>query len=105
MQLHVRPVAAARLRHQAEPDADGNGLRAAGPEPRPATAGLGQDRAAAVSALYAEHALGLIRLAHIMLGDRATAEDVVQDAFCGLYRRWPIWPTPRRHSATSGRRC
>jgi DNA-directed RNA polymerase specialized sigma24 family protein len=23
-----------------------------------------------------------------MLGDRAAAEDVVQDAFCGLYRRW-----------------
>jgi DNA-directed RNA polymerase specialized sigma24 family protein len=24
-----------------------------------------------------------------MLGDRAAAEDVVQDAFAGLYRRWP----------------
>jgi RNA polymerase sigma factor (sigma-70 family) len=23
-----------------------------------------------------------------MLGDRAAAEDVVQDAFCGLYRNW-----------------
>ena len=23
-----------------------------------------------------------------MLGDRAAAEDVVQEAFCGLYRRW-----------------
>jgi RNA polymerase sigma-70 factor (sigma-E family) len=43
----------------------------------------------AVTALYAEHALGLTRLAHVMLGDRATAEDVVQDAFAGLYRRWP----------------
>lgn len=30
----------------------------------------------------------LVRLAHIMLGDRASAEDVVQEAFCGLYRRW-----------------
>lgn len=30
----------------------------------------------------------MIRLAHIILGNRATAEDVVQDAFCGLYRRW-----------------
>jgi RNA polymerase sigma-70 factor (sigma-E family) len=45
--------------------------------------------AAAVSALYASHALGLIRLAHIMLGNLQTAEDVVQDAFLGLYRRWP----------------
>jgi RNA polymerase sigma factor (sigma-70 family) len=39
-----------------------------------------------VTALYHAHALGLIRLAHIMLGDRAAAEDVVQDAFYGLYR-------------------
>ena len=44
---------------------------------------------AAVAALYAEHALSLIRLAHIMLGNPAAAEDVVQEAFCGLYRRWP----------------
>ena len=42
----------------------------------------------AVSALYEAHALGMIRLAHIMLGDRQSAEDVVQEAFCGLYRRW-----------------
>ena len=43
---------------------------------------------AGVTALYQAHALGLIRLAHIMLGDRQNAEDVVQEAFCGLYRRW-----------------
>jgi RNA polymerase sigma-70 factor (sigma-E family) len=41
-----------------------------------------------VTALYQAHALGLIRLAVIMLGDRPAAEDVVQEAFCGLYRRW-----------------
>jgi RNA polymerase sigma-70 factor (sigma-E family) len=41
-----------------------------------------------VTALYREHALGLIRLAVVMLGDRQAAEDVVQDAFTGLYRRW-----------------
>jgi RNA polymerase sigma-70 factor (sigma-E family) len=43
---------------------------------------------AAVTALYQEHALGLVRLGHVMLGDRAAAEDVVQEAFGGLYRRW-----------------
>jgi RNA polymerase sigma-70 factor (sigma-E family) len=43
---------------------------------------------AAVTALYAEHALGLIRLAQVILGDRAAAEDVVQEAFAGLFRRW-----------------
>ena len=44
--------------------------------------------AAAVAALYQEHALGLTRLAHIMLGDAAGAQDVVQEAFWGLYQHW-----------------
>jgi len=47
-----------------------------------------QDARQAVSALYQAHAVGLIRLAVVMLGDRPAAEDVVQEAFCGLYRRW-----------------
>ena len=51
--------------------------------PAPASAS-----AEAVTALYQAHALGLIRLAVVMLGDRPAAEDVVQEAFCGLYRRW-----------------
>src|ERR1700722_8619422 len=42
-----------------------------------------------VTALYAEHALGLVKLAKLMLGDQAAAEDIVQDAFLGLYRKWP----------------
>jgi RNA polymerase sigma-70 factor (sigma-E family) len=42
----------------------------------------------AVGALYQTSALGLIRLAYVMLGDRPSAEDVVQEAFCSLYRRW-----------------
>jgi RNA polymerase sigma-70 factor (sigma-E family) len=41
-----------------------------------------------VAALYEAHALGLARLALVMLGDAPAAEDVVQDAFLGLYRRW-----------------
>jgi len=44
--------------------------------------------ASAVTALYHANALGLVRLAYIMIGDQGTAEDIVQDAFCGLYRRW-----------------
>jgi RNA polymerase sigma-70 factor (sigma-E family) len=54
-------------------------LRAAAAEQAP-------DRA--VTALYEAHALSLTRLAYVMLGDRAAAEDVVQEAFLGLYRRW-----------------
>ena len=46
------------------------------------------DASQAVTAIYERHALGLTRLAFLMLGDRQTAEDVVQDAFCGLYRAW-----------------
>jgi RNA polymerase sigma-70 factor (sigma-E family) len=42
----------------------------------------------AVTALYEAHALGLVRLAVVMTGDRGGAEDIVQDAFLGLYRRW-----------------
>jgi len=52
------------------------------------TPGGGTDADTAVTALYAEHALGLTRLAHVMLGDRPAAEDVVHDAFAGLYRNW-----------------
>jgi RNA polymerase sigma-70 factor (sigma-E family) len=48
----------------------------------------GADARAAVTALYQAHAVGLIRLAVVMLGDRPAAEDVVQEAFAGLYRRW-----------------
>ena len=41
-----------------------------------------------MTALYAEHALGLTRLAQVILGDRAAAEDAVQEAFAGLFGRW-----------------
>jgi DNA-directed RNA polymerase specialized sigma24 family protein len=51
-------------------------------------ASTGSGAGAAVGALYRAQAVALIRLAYVMLGDRAAAEDVVQDAFCGLYRRW-----------------
>jgi RNA polymerase sigma-70 factor (sigma-E family) len=41
-----------------------------------------------VSALFQTHALALKKLAFLMTGDQPTAEDIVQDAFLGLYRRW-----------------
>ena len=50
------------------------------------------DATRAVAALYQSHALALIRLAYLMLGDRHAAEDVVQDAFSGLYRAWHRLP-------------
>ena len=50
------------------------------------------DAGQAVTALYQGHALRLTRLAFLILGDRQTAEDVVQEAFCGLYRAWDRMP-------------
>jgi RNA polymerase sigma-70 factor (sigma-E family) len=75
------------LRRSGRDRADGE--LAAYPDGPAGLAGPADDARAAVGALYAEHALGLIRLAYIMLGNAAAAEDVVQEAFCGLYRRWP----------------
>jgi len=49
--------------------------------------GAGQpEDADLVSDLYRAHALGLVRIALVLVGDQATAEDVVQDAFLGLHR-------------------
>jgi RNA polymerase sigma factor (sigma-70 family) len=39
-----------------------------------------------IADMYRAHGLALIRVALMLVGDRATAEDVVQDAFVGLYR-------------------
>jgi RNA polymerase sigma-70 factor (sigma-E family) len=60
------------------------------------TVARADDSAAAVGALYQSHAVGLIRLAYLMLGDRPSAEDAVQDAFCGLYRHWDRLADPDR---------
>ena len=48
----------------------------------------GQGAADAVEEAYRAHALGLTRFALLLVGDKATAEDLVQDAFFGLYRHW-----------------
>ncbi|MEQ4204577.1 SigE family RNA polymerase sigma factor [Actinopolymorpha sp. B9G3] len=45
-------------------------------------------RDAELTELCREHWVGLVRLAVLMVGDRASAEDAVQDAFAGLYRNW-----------------
>jgi DNA-directed RNA polymerase specialized sigma24 family protein len=50
----------------------------------------------AVTGLYQAHALGLIRLGVVMLGDRAAAEDVVQEAFCGLFLHWARLTDPAK---------
>jgi RNA polymerase sigma-70 factor (sigma-E family) len=63
--------------------------RAAPPAARGASPPIrAPDAETAVSVLYRAHAVGLIRLAVVMIADRPAAEDIVQEAFCGLFRRW-----------------
>jgi RNA polymerase sigma-70 factor (sigma-E family) len=42
-----------------------------------------------VTSLFRVHGVSLIRLAVLLVGDQATAEDVVQDAFLGFHRVMP----------------
>jgi RNA polymerase sigma-70 factor (sigma-E family) len=63
------------------------------------TAGTGPGVAAAmqtVTELFREHHLELVHLALVMVGDLATAEDVVQDVFERLHRRWHDLREPSR---------
>jgi RNA polymerase sigma-70 factor (sigma-E family) len=46
------------------------------------------DRDTIVSQLFIGHHRRLVGLASLLVDDRRTAEDVVQEAFAGLYRRW-----------------
>ncbi|GLX00693.1 SigE family RNA polymerase sigma factor [Microtetraspora sp. NBRC 16547] len=43
---------------------------------------------ATVAELFMAHRLGLVRFAFLLVGDQETAEDVVQDAFAAVHRRW-----------------
>ena len=45
-----------------------------------------------VDELYRGHALRLTRMALLLVGDRPSAEDVVQEAFIGLFRGPPVPP-------------
>lgn len=46
------------------------------------------DADAAVTALYRSHYAAMVRLATLLLRDSAVAEEVVQDAYVALHRRW-----------------
>jgi RNA polymerase sigma-70 factor (sigma-E family) len=56
---------------------------------RPIAGAADQQAGDLVSDLYQAHALSLVRMAKLLLRDQPSAEDVVQDAFLGLYRAWP----------------
>jgi RNA polymerase sigma-70 factor (sigma-E family) len=42
----------------------------------------------AVTALYSQHYRPLVRLTAVLVGDLATAEEIVQDSFVGLHTSW-----------------
>lgn len=50
--------------------------------------GAAIDADTALEELHAAHYVRLVRLAVLLLHDRALAEDVVQDCFVEVYRRW-----------------
>lgn len=49
-----------------------------------------QSRDAAVTALFRSEHGRLVAYARLFVDDRQTAEDVVQESFAGLYRRWHV---------------
>ncbi|MFU9037813.1 MULTISPECIES: SigE family RNA polymerase sigma factor [Streptomyces] len=57
------------------------------PTPPPAPAPPPSDAPPTISELYHAQRLAMVRLAVLLVDDRATAEDVVQDAFTALYKR------------------
>ena len=70
---------------------DADSARADEPEAdRPGSASP-SDRGAehVVTGLYRSHGLAMVRVAMLLVGDKTTAEDVVQDAFIGLYQAIP----------------
>jgi RNA polymerase sigma-70 factor (sigma-E family) len=46
------------------------------------------DAPVTIDDIYRSHRMGMIRLAILLVDDVASAEDVVQEAFTGLYRHW-----------------
>ena len=66
----------------------------AAPVPAAPATSAGPVALASVTELFRAHHLELVRLALMMTGDLATAEDVVQDVYERLHRRWPSVRTP-----------
>lgn len=64
----------------------------------------------ALTQLYAAHWRSLVRLATLLVGDEGTAEDVTQDAFVAMHRRWSRLTDPEaglaylRQSVVNGSR-
>lgn len=51
-------------------------------------AATGTPREAALAALFRDHYANLVHLASLLVDDQGAAEEVVQEAFVGLFRHW-----------------
>lgn len=51
--------------------------------------------------VYRREALGMVRLAFLMVGSRPQAEEIVQDAFARLLERWDSTQSPGAYLRTS----
>lgn len=78
-------MAMAGLRRSSTRPAEPGGSLAAKPAADHA-AGMAAD--AGVERLFRTQRLAMVRIAVLLVDDRETAEDVVQDAFASLHRRW-----------------
>jgi RNA polymerase sigma-70 factor (sigma-E family) len=72
----------------AEAPARDSRLAAATPPGAAAPGMIGRAADEAVTALYHAHYAMLVRTAALLVGDLATAEDVVQDCFIAMHRAW-----------------
>jgi RNA polymerase sigma-70 factor (sigma-E family) len=62
----------------------------------PAPAWHETDADGAVEQLYAAHWRSLVRLSYLLVRDLGTAEEVVQDAFVAMHKRWEGIRDPER---------
>jgi RNA polymerase sigma-70 factor (sigma-E family) len=51
--------------------------------------------------LHAEQYAGMVRLAHLLVGSNAVAEELVQDAFLEVHRRWARIDNPAAYLRTT----
>jgi RNA polymerase sigma-70 factor (sigma-E family) len=84
--MHVLPCVGriSTATRRAVPDVDADAGRAPWPPADPRT----WDAEQAITVLYTAHYRSLVRAAALLTRDVGNAEEVVQEAYVGLYRRW-----------------
>jgi RNA polymerase sigma-70 factor (sigma-E family) len=60
-----------------------------------------ETRRASIEALFRDQYRPMVRLAHALCGSNAAAEDLVQECFSNLFRRWPDIDNPDAYLRTA----